>query len=81
LREFVIVLLWIATPKRYEKFENSTRFLKIQSLKKIHVDCKTRWNSTYLMLNSALPYKETFERLKSMNVRLNFSLCNANDWN
>uniref|UniRef100_A0A7C9A9N4 hAT-like transposase RNase-H fold domain-containing protein n=1 Tax=Opuntia streptacantha TaxID=393608 RepID=A0A7C9A9N4_OPUST len=74
------IAFWVATPKRYEKFEDSARFLRIQATKKIHLDCKTRWNSTYLMLDSALPYKANFERLKRMNARLNFSLPNADDW-
>jgi len=74
------IAFWVATPKRYEKFDDSTRFLKIQSTTKIHLDCKTRWNSTYLMLESTLPCKANFERLKCTNVRLNFSLPSANDW-
>ena len=36
------IAFWVATPKRYEKFEDSARFLKISSTKKIHLDCKTR---------------------------------------
>ena len=30
--------------------------------KKIALDCKTRWNSTYTMLSTALPYKTVFMR-------------------
>jgi len=70
----------VATPKRFEKFEDSDRFLKISSTKKIHLDCKTRWSSTYLMVQSALPYKANFERLKRVNHKFNFSLPNAPDW-
>jgi len=51
------IAFWIITPKRYENFEDSARFLKIQLTKNIHLDCKTRWNSTYLMLESGLSYK------------------------
>lgn len=36
------IAFWVATPKRYEKFKDSASFLKIQSTKKIHLDCKTR---------------------------------------
>ena len=74
------IAFWVATPKRFEKFEDSARFLKISSTKKIHLDCKTRWNSTYLMLQSALPYKANFERLKRVNPKFNFSLPSAHDW-
>ena len=30
--------------------------------KKIALDCKTRWNSTYTMLSTTLPYKTVFMR-------------------
>ena len=60
--------------------EDSARFLKIQSTKKIHLDCKTRWNFTYLMFNCTLPYKENYERLKRTNARLKFSLPRVDDW-
>ncbi|WOL11353.1 zinc finger BED domain-containing protein RICESLEEPER 2-like [Canna indica] len=45
------VVYWTATPKRQER--------------KLSQDVKTRWNSTYLMLVSALPYKDVFTRLKT----------------
>lgn len=70
----------MATPKRFEKFEDSARYLKIISTKKIHLDCKTRWNSTCLMLQSAFPYKANFERLKRVNAKFNFALPSAHDW-
>ncbi|KAL4286564.1 hypothetical protein AHAS_Ahas19G0098800 [Arachis hypogaea] len=36
----------------------------VNSLRKLALDCRTRWNSTYLMLTSALPYREVFEHLR-----------------
>ena len=51
------IAFWVVTPKRYKKFEESVRFLKIPSTKKIHLDSKTKWNSTYLMLEYDFPYK------------------------
>jgi len=81
LREFVIALFFLVpAPRRYEKFEDSARFLKIQSTKKIHLDCKTRSNSTHLKCDCSLPYKANFERLKHMNARLNYSSPNVDDW-
>ena len=57
------VVFWTATPKRFEKFEDTARQLKIPCTKKFVLDCKTRWNSTHLMLSTALIYKDVFRRL------------------
>ena len=43
------VAFWSATPSRVEKFEDATRQLWIPCNKKLCLDCRTRWNSTYLM--------------------------------
>ncbi|WOL10537.1 zinc finger BED domain-containing protein RICESLEEPER 1-like [Canna indica] len=59
------VVYWTATPKRQERFEEAARQLKICVTRKLSQDVKTRWNSTYLMLVSALPYKDVFTRLKT----------------
>jgi hypothetical protein len=59
------VAYWTATPKRIEKFEEIARFVKIDekaAKRKKGLDCRTRWNSTFNMLNIALPYKSTFIR-------------------
>lgn len=58
------VSFWTATPKRDEKFVEAARQLKVPSTKKLALDCKTRWNSTFLMLNTSLIYKDVFPRLK-----------------
>ncbi|WJZ99646.1 hypothetical protein VitviT2T_018071 [Vitis vinifera] len=58
------VAYWSATPSRMEKFEDAARQLCIPCNKKLSLDCKTRWNSTYLMLSIAITYKDVFPRLK-----------------
>ncbi|CAL1406040.1 unnamed protein product [Linum trigynum] len=58
------VQFWMGTPKRWEKFEETARQLRNQTGKKLLLDCETRWNSTFLMLNTALEYKDVFNRLK-----------------
>lgn len=58
------VAFWSATPKRNEKFEETARQLKVSCTKKLILDYKTRWNSTYFMLNVAICYKDVFKRLK-----------------
>ncbi|CAO2039575.1 unnamed protein product, partial [Urochloa humidicola] len=56
------VAYWTATPKRIEKFEEIAKFVKVNMPVKIQLDCRTRWNSTFNMLNIALPYKAVFIR-------------------
>ncbi|KAJ9541894.1 hypothetical protein OSB04_028400 [Centaurea solstitialis] len=73
------VAFWTATPKRVEKFEEAARHLAIECSKKLALDCKTRWNSTYLMLSVALVYKNVFKRLKERDP-LYKSLPTERDW-
>jgi hypothetical protein len=56
---------WSATPKRHERFERTASQMNIKYDKRIALDCKTRWNSRYLMLSTALEYQTVFERLAS----------------
>ncbi|XP_062100166.1 zinc finger BED domain-containing protein RICESLEEPER 2-like [Humulus lupulus] len=55
------VAYWSCTLKRYEKFEDTARYLEGPHTKKLSLDCQTRWNSTYLMLNIDLLYNKVFE--------------------
>lgn len=54
---------WNGTPKRHEKFEETARQLKINCTRGLVNDVPTRWNSTFKMLESAIPYKDVFVRL------------------
>ena len=56
------VAFWTATPKRVEKFEDMAKFVKVPIVHKLGLNCKTRWNSTYKMLNIAIPYEAVFSR-------------------
>lgn len=58
------VSFWSATGKREQRFEEAANQLGMEYTKKLTLDCKTRWNSTYLMLNVAIPYRDVFTRLK-----------------
>ena len=57
------VIYWTGSPKRGQKFEENARQLRVQCTKELVLDCKTRWNSTYLILSTALIYKDVFSRL------------------
>lgn len=73
------VSFWMLTPKRIEKFEEACRFIKID-FRMLVLDCKTLWNSTYLMLESAIPYIDVFARLKCLNSKLKFVVPVDRDW-
>ncbi|KAL2533125.1 Zinc finger BED domain-containing protein DAYSLEEPER [Abeliophyllum distichum] len=68
------VSFWTSTPKRWKKFENTARQLKISCARKLVLDCKTRWNSTYLMLDIASEYIDVFFRLKQRETQLDLYL-------
>ena len=54
------VIYWTGSPKMRQKFEKNARQLCVQCTKELVLDCKTRWNSTYLMLSIILIYKDVF---------------------
>ena len=51
------------SPFATQKFNHSKTQLKLKDKKKVKMDCPTRWNSTFLMIKSALEMKEVFWRL------------------
>ncbi|KAL1567424.1 hypothetical protein AAHA92_02904 [Salvia divinorum] len=61
---------WLkSSPQRWGLWEKVLDYLgdKIDSKKKLCMDVPTRWNSTYLMLESAIPYAEAFTTFGNMN--------------
>ena len=74
------VAFWTATPKRGEKFEDAVHQLHITHGKKLSLDCATRWNSTFLMLQTAIEYKDIFNRLKLHESQYKY-LPHTDDWN
>ena len=63
------VAFWTTTPKRKEKFEETTKQLRISCTKSLVLDCLTRWNSTYKMLEIAISYEVMFTRLKQQETQ------------
>ena len=60
------VSYWTATPRRIENFEVAVCQIGIKESKCLVLNCKTRWNSTYLMLTTALLYKDVFVQLSKL---------------
>jgi len=73
------VAYWTATLKRIEKFEEIAKFVKVDTKINIGLDCRTRWNSTFIMLNTALPYKPAFIRASRVD-RQYTSLPSEEEW-
>ncbi|XP_038994268.1 zinc finger BED domain-containing protein RICESLEEPER 2-like [Hibiscus syriacus] len=54
------VAFWTGSDKRNQNFEQVAKQVVPECTKKLQLDCKTRWNSTYNMFMVALNYKEVF---------------------
>ncbi|PWA48961.1 zinc finger, BED-type [Artemisia annua] len=52
-----------SSPARLTSFEESAEFEKIDCGRKPCLDVDTRWNSTFLMLETALKFQSAFERV------------------
>ncbi|XP_054795873.1 zinc finger BED domain-containing protein RICESLEEPER 2-like [Prosopis cineraria] len=77
-----------SSPSRFHKFKELVEKMKIDSRRLLSMDCPTRWNSTYIMLESAIKFYSVFERMEQQdNDYRNFFLDknligppNENDW-
>jgi hypothetical protein len=67
------------TPARKHLFEDAVRSCGITSDKHPAADVATRWNSTFLMIDSSLPYKPAFENLSMTDSSYDFCP-NSEEW-
>ena len=64
LRRFKVVYIFRHNCQKEHKFlKKISHQSHIASTKELVLDCRTRWNSTYLMLSTVLIYKDVFPRL------------------
>uniref|UniRef100_A0A803MR49 BED-type domain-containing protein n=1 Tax=Chenopodium quinoa TaxID=63459 RepID=A0A803MR49_CHEQI len=54
-----------SSPSRLQKFKSCVEEEKITSKGLVCLDVETRWNSTYLMLKSALVFRKAFKNMKT----------------
>lgn len=68
---------------RLDRFKICIKEARIQDKSTVQYDCPTRWNSTYLMLESALKFQKAFKRLGEKCVEyamLEGGVPNNEDW-
>ncbi|OMP04064.1 hypothetical protein CCACVL1_02199 [Corchorus capsularis] len=53
-----LVSFWIATAERMERLRDSAQQLGLPNSKELFLDSESEWQSTYLMLETALDYKD-----------------------
>jgi hypothetical protein len=51
-------------PSKKQKFEDIVIGSGIQEKRRPSLDVPTRWNSTYQMLHSCIPFADVFDRMK-----------------
>lgn len=63
------------------KFNEITQQVEINSQKSLVLDCPTRWNSTYFMLETALEYRNAFSALQDLDSECSSALTETEwDW-
>ncbi|XP_047320451.1 zinc finger BED domain-containing protein RICESLEEPER 2-like [Impatiens glandulifera] len=65
------------SPSRLAKFKQFAELEKVQSKRWLCLDVSTRWNSTYLMLDTAQKFERVFDRYKREDATLFFDLDNG----
>ncbi|XP_019151895.1 PREDICTED: zinc finger BED domain-containing protein RICESLEEPER 2-like [Ipomoea nil] len=78
------VVRWVrSSPARLKKFGELAVLNGVEAKCALQLDVPTRWNSTYMMLNTALQYQRAFEAYEndsSMSADLYDSIPNFMDW-
>lgn len=71
------------SPMRLKKFKECAEIEKIECKKLLSLDVATRWNSTYMMLDTASKYERAFERFEEQDPYMSSELSclpTKSDW-
>ncbi|XP_021600741.1 zinc finger BED domain-containing protein RICESLEEPER 2-like [Manihot esculenta] len=70
------------SPARLQRFKAYCEIEGIQSKSSLCLDVSTRWNSTYLMLSSALKFENAFDRYATIDpyFKIDLQSCEGNEW-
>nr|KAJ0198354.1 hypothetical protein LSAT_V11C700356150 [Lactuca sativa] len=75
-----------SSPARLQRFMGCVEKMKIESKSLVSLDVETRWNSTYLMLESAIKFQDAFDLLEGQDSKYRSELLslkglpNEEDW-
>ncbi|CAH1424814.1 unnamed protein product [Lactuca virosa] len=75
-----------SSPARLQRFKGCVEKMKIKSKSLVSLDVETRWNSTYLMLESAIKFQDAFDLLEEQDSKYRSELLslkglpNEEDW-
>lgn len=72
-----------ASPGRLDRFKTCIKEARLQEKSIVQLDVSTRWNSTYIMLESALKFQKAFKRLSEKCadfVLIQGGIPNNEDW-
>ncbi|XP_024972668.1 zinc finger BED domain-containing protein RICESLEEPER 2-like [Cynara cardunculus var. scolymus] len=66
---------WVrGSPSRLKKFRELAELLEVEEKSSLCLDVPTRWNSTYMMLQTAIGYRKVFETYESSDIALHLDL-------
>ncbi|XP_040934486.1 zinc finger BED domain-containing protein RICESLEEPER 2-like [Gossypium hirsutum] len=68
------------SPARLQKFKECVVVEKIECKKMLCLDVSTRWNSTYLMLDTAQNFERAFERFQEQDTNFRAELERGEGW-
>ncbi|XP_052882252.1 zinc finger BED domain-containing protein RICESLEEPER 2-like [Gossypium arboreum] len=68
------------SPARLQKFKESVVVEKIECMKMLCLDVCTRWNSTYLMLDTTQNFERAFERFEEQDTNFRAELERGEGW-
>ncbi|KAJ9538464.1 hypothetical protein OSB04_031197, partial [Centaurea solstitialis] len=66
-----------SSPAQLQRFRGCVEKVKIETKGLVCLDVETRWNSTYLMLESAIKFQSAFDMLEEQDIKYNTELLSS----
>ncbi|KAF2304617.1 hypothetical protein GH714_035674 [Hevea brasiliensis] len=59
-----------SSPQRLDVFKKCGEESNVKYTTSLQLDCPTRWNSTYLMLNTTVGYEKAFDKFEDLDGKV-----------